>query len=115
MFVGLASLHPSESCQAGPSRLPSVSRRHLSSSIRVGRTKPPSHGQPLSSTHPQLIRPGELTAGIQAEEYERRRQKLMSSLPEGSVVVGMGGTVRLMSQCEYQSNRAAIALLRMKA
>ncbi|ODO07430.1 xaa-Pro aminopeptidase [Cryptococcus wingfieldii CBS 7118] len=60
--------------------------------------KPPKFGQPHQSTHPHLVRPGELTPGVPGEEYERRRRKLMESLGEDAKVVIMGGTVRLMSQ-----------------
>lgn len=62
--------------------------------------KPPQFGQPLALTHPHLVRQRELTPGITAEEYEDRRRRLMDSLPAGSVVVCMGGTVRLITQRE---------------
>lgn len=62
--------------------------------------KPPKYGQPLHQTHPTLVREGELTPGIPAAEYEERRRRLMRSLPDGAVVVCMGGTVRLMTERE---------------
>lgn len=62
--------------------------------------KPPQYGQPLSFSHPHLVQPDELTMGIPASEYEDRRKRLMQSLPEGSTVICMGGTVRLVSQCQ---------------
>ncbi|WRT65859.1 uncharacterized protein IL334_002810 [Kwoniella shivajii] len=61
-------------------------------------SKPPLYGQPHPSSHPHLVKSTELTPGIPAEEYESRRKKLMDSLGEGSKVICMGGTVRLMSQ-----------------
>jgi hypothetical protein len=65
--------------------------------------KPPLYGQPLSQTHPHLIKsPSQLTRGITEHEYEQRRRNLMQSLPEGSKVVCMGGTVRLVTQREYK-------------
>ncbi|KAF8579034.1 peptidase M24 [Ramaria rubella] len=60
--------------------------------------KPPIHGQPLSKTHPHLIAPHELTPGIPKSEYEDRRTELMDSLPEGSLVVLLGGDIKYMSQ-----------------
>jgi intermediate cleaving peptidase 55 len=61
--------------------------------------KPPIYGQPLSATHPHLIKSAtDLTRGIPFNEYQARRAKLMQSLPEGSKVICMGGTVRLVTQ-----------------
>jgi hypothetical protein len=77
-----------------------ASRRHFTTTPRPSSLKPSKHGQPLHISHPERIRPHELTRGIKPEEYESRRKKLMDSLPEGSVVVCMGGTVRLMTQGE---------------
>lgn len=63
--------------------------------------KPPLYGQPVSTTHPHLIKSqAELTRDMPAGEYEARRKKLMASLPEGSVVICMGSTVRLVTQRE---------------
>ncbi|KAK4055681.1 aminopeptidase [Microbotryomycetes sp. JL201] len=45
------------------------------------------YGQPLPSTHPHLLAPGELTPGIQADEYEQRRRRLIQHLEPGAVVV----------------------------
>lgn len=78
---------------------PSNSRRY-STYTSPHPAKPPRSGQPLGTTHPHLVRNGDLTPGIPASEYEERRRRLMASLPEGAVVVCMGGTVRLMSQRE---------------
>ena len=64
-------------------------------------SKPPRHGQPLRSTHPRSLKEGELTPHVPKAEYEERRSRLMRSLPEGSVVVCMGGTTRLMTQRTY--------------
>lgn len=67
--------------------------------------KPPRYGQPLPSTHPHLLSEPELTPGVTAAEYESRRRALMRSLPEGAVVLCMGGTVRLMSQSIFYKFR----------
>eukprot|EP00058_Branchiostoma_floridae_P025958 XP_002611448.1 hypothetical protein BRAFLDRAFT_63920 [Branchiostoma floridae] len=39
-------------------------------------------GQPTSQTHPHLVRPGEVTTGIQQEEFRQRRGQLMSAVKE---------------------------------
>ncbi|GAA6031071.1 hypothetical protein JCM8097_003990 [Rhodosporidiobolus ruineniae] len=57
-----------------------------------------SYGQPLPSTHPHLLAPGELTIGIQANEYEQRRRKLVEGLEDGATVVIAGGKTLYMTQ-----------------
>ncbi|KAI0043165.1 peptidase M24 [Auriscalpium vulgare] len=59
--------------------------------------KPSAFGQPTSRSHPHLVQPGEVTPGIPAEEYERRRVQLIESLPEGSLVVSVSGQMKYMS------------------
>lgn len=111
-----ASLHTSM-MRFTPSRrlLPTVSRardalaagqsqRHAYATLthlpRNTPSKPARYGQPHASTHPHLLSGNDLTVGIAAAEYEERRRKLMRRLPEGSRVICMGGTVRLMTQRE---------------
>ncbi|KAI9206845.1 peptidase M24, structural domain-containing protein [Polychytrium aggregatum] len=53
--------------------------------------------QPTPSTHPHLMKPGEVTPGISELEYELRRAKLMSECPDGSVVVVAGYGLRYMT------------------
>ena len=43
--------------------------------------------QPLASTHPHLLSPGELTAGIQSSEYSERRSRLAELLPPGALAL----------------------------
>jgi hypothetical protein len=74
--------------------------RQYSSYTSPHLSKPPRQGQPLHHSHPHLVNAGDLTPGTTAAEYEGRRRKLMASLPEGAVVICMGGTVRLISQRE---------------
>ena len=83
--------------QASPSSSSPPSRPY---STNPHPSKPPKQGQPLSSTHPHLVHPKYLTAGIPASEYEDRRRKLMEGLGEGAKVVCMGNTVRLVTQRE---------------
>ncbi len=66
-----------------------------------GGIKPSLYGQPQPSTHPHLFEhQDELTPGIQAKEYAQRRQRLMESLPDGSVVLAVAGKMKYMSECE---------------
>ncbi|KAJ9151324.1 Intermediate cleaving peptidase 55 [Pleurostoma richardsiae] len=45
-------------------------------------------GQPVHETHPHLLKPGEITPGITAQEYADRRARLAMSLPRaGDVAV----------------------------
>ena len=82
-------------------------------------TKPSAIGQPTPKSHPHLgknapsarhastfsdiqrvvctVKPGELTPGIPASEYERRRRQLVEGLPHGSLVVCVAGQVKYMS------------------
>jgi hypothetical protein len=79
-------------------------------------SKPSSFGQPTSQSHPHLgpferqvvqlqtfndnsslVKLGEVTPGIPAHEYERRRAKLMESLPKGALVVSFAAPVKYMS------------------
>lgn len=44
-------------------------------------------GQPVHETHPHLLKPGEITPGITAQEYADRRARFALSLPDGGVAV----------------------------
>ncbi|CZT46123.1 related to E.coli X-Pro aminopeptidase II [Rhynchosporium secalis] len=44
-------------------------------------------GQPVHETHPHLLRAGEITPGITAQEYANRRAKLAASLPPNGVAI----------------------------
>ena len=48
----------------------------------------------------RTVKPGELTPGIPATEYERRRRQLVDGLPHGSLVVCVAGQVKYMSAGE---------------
>ncbi|KAJ3364602.1 hypothetical protein GGF31_008990 [Allomyces arbusculus] len=54
--------------------------------------------QPLPHTHPDLFKSAaELTPGITSMEYESRRAKLMSQLPDGAVAVLVGNPTTFAS------------------
>ncbi|GFH26242.1 predicted protein, partial [Haematococcus lacustris] len=44
-------------------------------------------GQPHPLTHPERLRPGQLTVGVSAAEYAARRRCLAASLPPGTLLV----------------------------
>ncbi|KAF3762008.1 hypothetical protein M406DRAFT_342663 [Cryphonectria parasitica EP155] len=44
-------------------------------------------GQPVYETHPHLLKPGELTPGITAQEYHDRRARLAQALPKNAVAI----------------------------
>ncbi|GAA5902325.1 hypothetical protein JCM6882_000502 [Rhodosporidiobolus microsporus] len=100
--------HPPRPRPRPAAALPS-SRRHNSSAVPRPLSHPPpthfqappttkSYGQPLPSTHPHLLAPGELTLGISAREYADRRARLMEGLEDGAVVVITGGKTLYMTQ-----------------
>ncbi|KAG8716192.1 hypothetical protein FRC08_009755 [Ceratobasidium sp. 394] len=61
------------------------------------RPPPERFGQPFHGSHPHLTAPDELTPGIAAAEYHQRRQRLMESVPPGSVVVSRAAVLKYMS------------------
>ncbi|ETW84620.1 Metallo peptidase M24B [Heterobasidion irregulare TC 32-1] len=69
--------------------------------------KPSKFGQPTFQSHPHLLRSHELTPGIPASEYERRRRKLMDGLPDGSLVVSVSAQVKYMSGAIFYKFRQA--------
>ncbi|KAL2260584.1 hypothetical protein VTK26DRAFT_5348 [Humicola hyalothermophila] len=78
-----------------PHRLSRISRKATpASTLRWHRTYATSisaaeleFGQPVHETHPHILKPGEITPGITAQEYADRRAKLAFSLPDGAVAV----------------------------
>ncbi|KAJ2703578.1 aminopeptidase [Coemansia sp. IMI 203386] len=60
----------------------------LSTLLQTAKTKDPIttqwHGQPTHEERPDLVCKNEVTPGITKEEYEARRQNLVSALPKGS-------------------------------
>ncbi|KAI0002876.1 peptidase M24, structural domain-containing protein [Russula compacta] len=70
-------------------------------------TKPSAFGQPTSKSHPHLVKQEEVTPGIPASEYERRRKQLVDGLPDGSLVVCVAGHVKYMSAAIFYKFRQA--------
>lgn len=44
-------------------------------------------GQPVHETHPEVLKPGEITPGITAQEYHDRRARLAQALPKNAVAI----------------------------
>ncbi|CED84117.1 Putative Xaa-Pro aminopeptidase [Phaffia rhodozyma] len=76
-------------------RNPSLSRSFASPGTPF---KPPQYGQPLSLTHPHLVRPGQLTPGISVGEYEKRRKQLVERVEQDAIIVSMGAKTIYCSQ-----------------
>ncbi|KAK6159798.1 hypothetical protein DH2020_003179 [Rehmannia glutinosa] len=54
-------------------------------------------GQPTASTHPQLLKEGEITPGISSDEYIWRRKKLLELLPENALAIIASAPVKMMT------------------
>ncbi|KAL2162072.1 hypothetical protein VTH06DRAFT_7857 [Thermothelomyces fergusii] len=69
-------------------------RSYASTSISAAELE---FGQPVYETHPHILKPGEITPGITAQEYADRRAKLAHSLPDGAVAVLPSAEVKYRS------------------
>ncbi|CAG8512619.1 15894_t:CDS:10 [Cetraspora pellucida] len=67
-----------------------VYKRSFGTHAMLTPAEPRIFGQPTPETHPHLMKPGEITPGITAIEYELRRAKLMDRLSENSVAISLG-------------------------
>ncbi len=56
-----------------------------------------SFGQPVHETHPHLLRPGELTPGITAQEYADRRSQLAAKLPDKAIAIVAASDIQFRS------------------
>ncbi|KAI1078815.1 aminopeptidase-like protein [Whalleya microplaca] len=62
-------------------------------------------GQPVHETHPHLLKPGELTPGISAQEYHDRRAALCHSLPPNSAVILPSASIQYRSGAVFHAFR----------
>ncbi|CAM1506450.1 Fc.00g060910.m01.CDS01 [Cosmosporella sp. VM-42] len=62
-------------------------------------------GQPVFETHPHLLKAGEITPGITAQEYADRRAALADSMTEGSVAVLHAATLQYKSGAVFHPYR----------
>ncbi|KAI0863885.1 peptidase M24, structural domain-containing protein [Xylaria cubensis] len=62
-------------------------------------------GQPVHETHPHLLKPGELTPGITAQEYHERRSVLCALLPANSAVILRAADVKYRSGAVFHAFR----------
>ncbi|GIL55550.1 hypothetical protein Vafri_11107 [Volvox africanus] len=60
-------------------------------------TSCPPAGQPTATTHPELLKPHELTPGIPASEYRARRNRLGQLLPPGGAAILPAAATTYMS------------------
>ncbi|CAK9315044.1 unnamed protein product [Citrullus colocynthis] len=54
-------------------------------------------GQPTAASHPELMKEGEITPGITADEYITRRKRLLELLPENSLAIIAAAPVKMMT------------------
>ncbi|KAK3200001.1 hypothetical protein Dsin_023416 [Dipteronia sinensis] len=54
-------------------------------------------GQPTPASHPQLMKEGEITPRLGAEEYISRRKRFLELLPENSVAILAAAPVKMMT------------------
>lgn len=62
-------------------------------------------GQPIHETHPHKLRPGEITPGISAQEYYARRQLILDSIPDKSLVIIPGNDVQFATNSVFYEFR----------
>ncbi|KAI0968301.1 peptidase M24, structural domain-containing protein [Xylaria arbuscula] len=62
-------------------------------------------GQPVHETHPHLLKPGELTPGITAQEYHERRSALCALLPADSAVILRSADLQYRSGAVFHAFR----------
>ncbi|KAI1827260.1 peptidase M24, structural domain-containing protein [Xylaria intraflava] len=62
-------------------------------------------GQAVYETHPHLLKPGELTPGITAQEYHERRSALCASFPANSAVILCSADLKYRSGAVFHAFR----------
>ncbi|KAK3333774.1 peptidase M24, structural domain-containing protein [Cercophora scortea] len=62
-------------------------------------------GQPVHETHPHILKAGEITPGITAQEYADRRAQLAFSLPENGVAVLAAADLKYRSGAVFYAHR----------
>ncbi|KAI9803584.1 MAG: hypothetical protein M1825_001927 [Sarcosagium campestre] len=96
ILLGRASPRRSRLPKCRP-RLPS-SRTYATATVSAADLK---FGQPLNETHPHLIRAGEITPGISAQEYANRRSKLAAKLPRGAIAIIAASDIKYRSGAAF--------------
>ncbi|UNI18208.1 Intermediate cleaving peptidase 55 [Purpureocillium takamizusanense] len=79
-------LHTSSrsTAKSRPSHATAPASRRAFASVSAADLK---FGQPVYETHPHILKPGEITPGITAQEYADRRAALADAMTDGSVAV----------------------------
>ncbi|KAK1759626.1 peptidase M24, structural domain-containing protein [Echria macrotheca] len=68
-------------------------------------------GQPVHETHPHILKAGEITPGITAQEYENRRARFAHSLPDNAVALLPGADLKFKSPDVFYPYRQESNLL----
>ncbi|GAW14024.1 hypothetical protein ANO14919_034160 [Xylariales sp. No.14919] len=102
--------HPPYYSQPRPISTPSLSplrrfHNQPSPTRREVRASDCLFGQPVHETHPHLLKPGELTPGITAQEYHDRRSALCALLPRHSAVILCSADVKYRSGAVFHAFR----------
>lgn len=88
--IAASGLSASSTRDFAPRAATTTTRRLLPATSRQYATVPASQlqfGQPVYETHPHILKPGEITPGITAQEYHDRRAALAQSLPRDAVAI----------------------------
>ncbi|CRK25477.1 hypothetical protein BN1708_004027 [Verticillium longisporum] len=75
------------SCSIRASLPTPSSRRHALRTFASVSAADLQFGQPVHETHPHILKAGEITPGITAQEYYDRRANLAHRLPEGALAI----------------------------
>jgi len=89
-------------CRPSPPSLVSPPRNPTPTSVSTpGRVRHRPYRSLTMGVCACAVRQAEVTPGIPASEYERRRKQLVDGLPDGSLVVCVAGQVKYMSAGEH--------------
>ena len=97
--ISTIGLTPSKPHRALPSSIPFARRTYAVSASDL------RFGQPVHETHPHILKAGELTPGITAQEYHDRRAALAHSMTDGSVAVLHAASLQYKSGAVFHAYR----------
>ncbi|VVT52989.1 uncharacterized protein SAPINGB_P003348 [Magnusiomyces paraingens] len=85
--------------------LPRWTKKNIISAQRYSTKSRFKAGQPIPETHPHLLRPGEITPGIKAEEYYARRARLLDEMPDNSMAIIAGNDTQFATPSVFYEFR----------
>ncbi|KAL6866636.1 peptidase M24, structural domain-containing protein [Trichoderma novae-zelandiae] len=106
--ISQAISHVNRQRPSSPSSYISSPRRCYSSVISAADLQ---FGQPVHETHPHILKAGEITPGITAQEYADRRAALADALPSGSVALLHAAPLQYKSGAVFHPYRQESNLL----